>query len=224
MLLPRQASSAPPPEMSSSSGSGSGRSATEARALKIHSEAERRRRERINAHLAALRRMVPDAKQMDKATLLARVVDQVKDLKRRASETTATQPTPAQTDEVSVECCTGNDDDSSLYYMKASVSCDDRPGLVAGLIGALHGLRLRPVRAEVTSLGGRVQHVFTLCNEEGSADFAGLRSLKEAVRQALARVASPELLCGSNGSNGNANPFQSKRQRILESHYSVMSI
>lgn len=64
VLLPRQASSAPPPEMSSSSGSGSGRSATEARALKIHSEAERRRRERINAHLAALRRMVPDAKQV----------------------------------------------------------------------------------------------------------------------------------------------------------------
>lgn len=68
VLLPRQASSAPPaervvpPEMSSSSGSG--RSATEARALKIHSEAERRRRERINAHLATLRRMIPDTRQV----------------------------------------------------------------------------------------------------------------------------------------------------------------
>jgi hypothetical protein len=44
--------------------SGSGRSATEAKALKIHSEAERRRRERINAHLATLRRMIPDTKQV----------------------------------------------------------------------------------------------------------------------------------------------------------------
>uniref|UniRef100_A0A8R7TT08 BHLH domain-containing protein n=1 Tax=Triticum urartu TaxID=4572 RepID=A0A8R7TT08_TRIUA len=90
VLLPRQASSAPPagpPELSTTSSStGSGRTATEARALKVHSEAERRRRVRINAHLTALRRMIPDTKQMDKAALLARVVDQVRHLKRRASE------------------------------------------------------------------------------------------------------------------------------------------
>jgi len=43
--------------------SSSRRSQTEAqKALKIHSEAERRRRERINGHLAALRRMIPDAR------------------------------------------------------------------------------------------------------------------------------------------------------------------
>ncbi|VAH73272.1 unnamed protein product [Triticum turgidum subsp. durum] len=227
VLLPRQASSASPagpPEVSTTSSStGSGRSATEARALKVHSEAERRRRVRINAHLTALRRMIPDTKQMDKAALLARVVDQVKHLKRRAGE--AAQQTPAvppETDEVSIEFCTGDDD--SRLYMKASVSCDDRPDLVAGLIQALHGLRLRTVRAEVTSLGGRVQHVFTLCKEEdeegsAAAGLAGLTSLKEAARLALARVASPELVCG-----GSPFQFQSKRQRILESHYSIMSI
>ncbi|EMS47100.1 Transcription factor bHLH51 [Triticum urartu] len=227
-LLPRQASSAPPagpPELSttSSSTTGSGRTAPEARALKVHSEAERRRRVRINAHLTALRRMIPDTKQMDKAALLARVVDQVRQLKRRASE--AAQQTPAvppETDEVSVEfCCTGDtDDDDSRLYIKASVSCDDRPDLVAGFIQALHGLRLRTLRAEVSSLGGRVQHVFTLCKEEeGSAGCAGLNSLKEAVRFALAKVASSELVCG-----GSPFQFQSKRQRILESHYSIMSI
>lgn len=67
-MAPRQATSAPPagpPEVSTTSSStGSGRSATEARALRIHSEAERRRRERINAHLAALRKMIPDTKQV----------------------------------------------------------------------------------------------------------------------------------------------------------------
>ncbi|KAM3197099.1 hypothetical protein ACQJBY_072646 [Aegilops geniculata] len=228
VLLHRQASSAPPagpPELSttSSSTTGSGRTATEARALKVHSEAERRRRVRINAHLTALRRMIPDTKQMDKAALLARVVDQVRHLKRRASEAAQLTPTvPPEADEVSVEFCTG-DDDSSLY-MKASVSCDDRPDLVAGLIRTLHGLRLRTVRAEVTSLGGRVQHVFTLCKDEdeGGSAAAGLTSLKEAVRLALAKVASPELVCG--GSGGSTFQFQSKRQRILESHYSIMSI
>ncbi|OEL35969.1 Transcription factor bHLH51 [Dichanthelium oligosanthes] len=227
VLLPRQASSAPPAvlvaplEMSSSSGSG--RSATEARALKVHSEAERRRRERINAHLATLRRMVPDTRQMDKATLLARVVDQVKLLKRKASEATHSMALPPETNEVSIELHTGDNGvivagNDKMIYMKASISCDDRPDLIAGLTQAFHGLRLRTVRADLTSLGGRVQHVFVLCREEswGSAG-ASLRSLKEAVRQALDRVASPEMAYGSS-------PFQSKRQRILESHYSIMSI
>ncbi|XP_020191744.1 putative transcription factor bHLH107 [Aegilops tauschii subsp. strangulata] len=227
-LVTRQASSAPPAgplELSttSSSTTGSGRTATEARALKVHSEAERRRRVRINAHLTALRRMIPDTKQMDKAALLGRVVDQVRHLKRRASEVAQQTPAvPPETDEVSVEfCCAGDaDDDNSRLYIKASVSCDDRPDLVAGLIQALHGLRLRTLRAEVSSLGGRVQHVFTLCKEEeGSAGSAGLNSLKEAVRLALAKVASPELVCG-----GSPFQFQSKRQRILELHYSIMSI
>ncbi|KAL6626804.1 hypothetical protein ACP70R_030530 [Stipagrostis hirtigluma subsp. patula] len=243
VLLPRQACSAPPavpgmpPEMSSSSGSG--RSATEARALKIHSEAERRRRERINAHLATLRRMIPDTKQhlagclqhylshycrMDKATLLGRVVDQVKDLKRKATEATQSTPLPPETNEVSIECYTDGGDGSGvvgankIVYIKASISCDDRPDVIAELIQAFHGLRLRTVRADMTSLGGRVQHVFILCKEEGIAGAsAGLRSLKEAVRQALAKVASPEMVYGSGH-------FQSKRQRILESHYSIMSI
>ncbi|TVU21719.1 hypothetical protein EJB05_31374 [Eragrostis curvula] len=227
VLLPRQASSAPPPsvpvgppEMSSSSGSGSGKSATDARALKIHSEAERRRRERINAHLATLRRMIPDTKQMDKATLLARVVDQVKAMKRKASEATQSMALPPETNDVSIECHTGDAAGiagaDKVLHIKATISCDDRPDLIAGLIQVFHGLRLRAVRADMTSLGGRVQHVFILCKEEGSQG-ASLRSLKEAVRQALSKVASPETVYGSS-------PFQSKRQRILESHYSIMSI
>ncbi|XP_044972118.1 transcription factor bHLH51-like isoform X2 [Hordeum vulgare subsp. vulgare] len=235
-MAPRQATSAPPagpPEVSTTSSStGSGRSATEARALRIHSEAERRRRERINAHLAALRRMIPDTKQMDKAALLARVVDQVRHLKRRASEAAQQTPgLPPEADMVSVEfCCTGDtDDDDRRLYIKASVSCNDRPDLVAGLIQALHGLRLRTVRADVTSLGGRVQHVFTLCKEEdgegsAAAGRAGLHSLKEAVRQALAKVASPELVYDSSSSSSNQFQLQTKRQRVLESHYSIMSI
>ncbi|XP_062183094.1 transcription factor bHLH30-like [Phragmites australis] len=227
VLLPRQASSAPlamsvaPPKMSSSLGSG--RSATEARALKIHSEAERRRRGRINAHLATLKRMIPDTTQMDKSALLARVVDQVKALRRKASEATQGMPLPPETNEVTIECYTGGDSGGAvgtdkILYIKASISCDDRPDLIAGLIQAFHGLRLRTVRADMTSLGGRVQHVFILCKEQGwGSEGASIRSLKEAVRQALAKVASPEMVYGSS-------PFQSKRQRILESHYSIRSI
>lgn len=178
------------------------------------------------------------ALQMDKAALLARVVDQVRHLKRRASEAAQQTPgLPPEADMVSVEfCCTGDltgdtDDDDRRLYIKASVSCNDRPDLVAGLIQALHGLRLRTMRADVTSLGGRVQHVFTLCKEEdgegsAAAGRAGLHSLKEAVRQALAKVASPELVYDSSSSSSSSNQFQlqTKRQRVLESHYSIMSI
>ncbi|KAE8790028.1 Transcription factor bHLH51 [Hordeum vulgare] len=90
------------------------------------------------------------------------------DLKRRASEAVQeTSGLPPETDMVTVEFFyTGDDDDNECnMYMKASVSCDDRPNLVAGLIHALHGPRLRTVRADVTSLGGRVQHVFMLCKD-----------------------------------------------------------
>jgi len=58
----RQASSVPHPAAQEPPPPSSGRSATEAQAMKVHSEAERRRRERINGHLAALRRMIPDAR------------------------------------------------------------------------------------------------------------------------------------------------------------------
>lgn len=153
---------------------------------------------------------------MDKATLLARVVEQVKLLKRKASEatTTTTQstPLPPETDEVSIELHTGDAGADRSVYIRASISCADRPDLVAGLAQAFHGLRLKTVRANMTSLGGRARHVFVLCMEDGwGSAGASLRSLKEAVRQALARVASPETAYGSS-------PFQSKRQMILESH------
>jgi hypothetical protein len=78
---------------------------------------------------------------MDKATLLARVVDQVKVLKRKAREE-ATRLSP-ESDEVSIECYTGGGTDKKILYIKASVSCDDRPELIAGIIQALRGLRLR---------------------------------------------------------------------------------
>ncbi|KAK2375936.1 transcription factor bHLH30 [Trifolium repens] len=53
----------------------------EAKALaasKSHSEAERRRRERINNHLAKLRTMLPNTTKIDKASLLAEVINHVR--------------------------------------------------------------------------------------------------------------------------------------------------
>ncbi|CAN6340743.1 unnamed protein product [Urochloa humidicola] len=223
----RQASSVPPPAAQDlpPPPPPSGRSATEAQALKVHSEAERRWRERINAHLAALRRMIPDARQMDKATLLARVVHQLKDLKRKAADTTTQPlPIPAEANAITVDCYTGTAAaGGSGYgrpaaYMRASVSCDDRPGLMGDLAGAFRSLRLRPLRADVASLGGRArcEFVLVLCREEegGAASAGRVKALEEGVRRALAGAAFPETAYGCCN-------YRSRRQRVLESRYVV---
>ncbi|CAN6326799.1 unnamed protein product [Urochloa humidicola] len=210
----RQASSvAPPAAQDLPPPPSSGRSATEAQALKVHSEAERRRRERINAHLAALRRMIPDARQMDKATLLARVVHQLKDLKRKASETTQPLSIPAEANAITVDCCYTGAYGMPAAYIRVSVSCDDRPGLMGDLAGAFRGLRLRPLRADVASLGGRTrcEFVLVLCREEGSAASPGrVKALEEGIRRALAGAAFPETAYGCCN-------YRSRRQRVLES-------
>lgn len=192
------------------------------RSLKVHSEAERRRRERINAHLATLRRMIPDASQMDKASLLASVVNQVKDLKRKTTARTTTQaaaaaPIPPEANEVTVRCCCASTGGDRATYVRATVSCEDGPGLLAGLAGAFRGLGLRALRAEVASLGGRAHHEFLLRKEEEDGDLgAGVRLMEAAVRQALAEVAFPEMARGGSGGSW------SKRQRLLEARCSVM--
>ncbi|KAG1339063.1 transcription factor bHLH51 [Cocos nucifera] len=215
LLLPRPPNSAPPfldfgASYPSSSSSVSGRSATAARALKIHSEAEKRRRERINAHLSTLRRMIPDADKMDKASLLGRVIDQVKDLKRKASDIGKGFQVPAEVNEVTVECDQENGHpgaDHESLYIKATICCGDRPNLFTDLTQAFDGLRLRTIRADITSLEGRVQNSFILYRKEGNVSVR-LSCLKESIEEALSRVASPDMV--------STNVFPSKRQKLLE--------
>uniref|UniRef100_A0A0D9WD68 BHLH domain-containing protein n=1 Tax=Leersia perrieri TaxID=77586 RepID=A0A0D9WD68_9ORYZ len=218
-LLPLQGGFAPEPPPPPSSLSG--RSATDqVTAMRIHSEAERRRRERINAHLDTLRRILPDAKQMDKATLLATVVSQVKHLKKFATHasTASASPIPPEANEVAVQChYTGDDDPSNTcrtVYVHATVGCDDRPGLLADIAGAFRRLRLRPLSADMSCLGGRTRHVFVLCRE--GEELVEVRHLKESVRQALAKVAFPEMMYSSSSRSS-----RSKRQRVLESRFST---
>ncbi|WOL04360.1 transcription factor bHLH51 [Canna indica] len=179
-------------------------------ALRIHSEAEKRRRDRINAHLSTLRRMIPDSSKMDKASLLGRVIEQVKCLKRKASEISRESTVPREVNEVSVKCSinhnlkhksSSHDDD---VYIEASVCCEDRPHLFAELSEAFQNMRLKTVKAEVTSFGGRVHNVFTLCLEMGN-ESVNLSSFKEAITQALDTIASRDIKPSST--------FLSKRRR-----------
>lgn len=185
----------------------------EAKALaasKNHSEAERRRRQRINSHLATLRTLLPSGTKTDKASLLAEVIDHVKDLKRRASEIAQVSPVPTDVDELKVE------EDGAIeegkIFIKASLCCDDRPDLMSDLIQTFQTLGLRTVKAEISTLAGRVKNVFIVT--DGEKDFEEsekrlpINSIQEALRAVMERAAATgELSAGSSISN--------KRQRIL---------
>ncbi|KAI4296919.1 hypothetical protein L6164_036836 [Bauhinia variegata] len=156
-------------------------------ALKSHSEAERRRRERINGHLDTLRRLVPCTEKMDKATLLAEVISQVKELKKNAMEASKGFLIPMDVDEVKVEPYK-DAGDGSLSYM-ASVCCDYRPELLSDLRQALDALPLQLVRAEISTLGGRVKNVFVFsCCKRENVHVESCQLLADTVHKALSSV------------------------------------
>ncbi|CAN6444308.1 unnamed protein product [Victoria cruziana] len=154
-------------------------------ALKSHSEAERRRRERINRHLTTLRGLVPCTTKMDKASLLAEVINNVKELKRNAELLTKGCVVPTDYDEVRVEY-DGSRTDKGTSYIRASLCCDDRPELWTELKQMLQNLQLKTVSAETSTLGGRVKNVFIFT--PGDVDEAKQRSAARSVQQALKSV------------------------------------
>ncbi|XP_052183666.1 transcription factor bHLH30-like [Diospyros lotus] len=153
-------------------------------ALKSHSEAERRRRERINAHLTTLRGLVPSVQKMDKATLLAEVISQVKQLKKIAIETSKGLLIPMDNDEVKVE---SHNMDDGTFSFTASLCCDYRPELVSELQEALHALNLNVVKAEISTLESRVKNVFVFTNAEDGTPKAR-QLLVDTVHQAFSNI------------------------------------
>ncbi|TVU44454.1 hypothetical protein EJB05_03897, partial [Eragrostis curvula] len=130
-------------------------------ASRNHREAEKRRRERIKSHLDRLR-------SIDKASLLAKAVERVRDLKQRvavAGEAAPAHLFPTEHDEIVVLASGG-------AVFEASVCCDDRSDLLPELIETLRALRLRTLRAEMATLGGRVRNVLVLARDAGGADVA----------------------------------------------------
>ncbi|KAM0839802.1 hypothetical protein ACQ4PT_060077 [Festuca glaucescens] len=162
-------------------------------ALRSHSEAERRRRERINAHLATLRSMVPSTDKMDKAALLAEVINHVKKLKAEAARIGKHCPIPSGADEVTVvevveqspypNAMTSHNHHHSgaVLLVKATLSCADGcADLFADVRRALQPLKPRVVGSEVTTLGGRVG-LTVLMVREGTVTAASVRQALESV-------------------------------------------
>nr|ACU22947.1 unknown [Glycine max] len=160
-------------------------------ALKNHSEAERRRRERINGHLATLRGLVPSTEKMDKATLLAEVISQVKELKKNAAGVSKGFLIPKDADEVKVEPYNDHEGGEGSMSYSATICCDFRPEILSDLRQTLDSLPLHLVKAEISTLAGRMKNVFvfTCCKENiNNIDFEKCQALASTVHQALCSV------------------------------------
>lgn len=131
-------------------------------ASRNHREAEKRRRERIKSHLDRLRNVLACDPKIDKASLLAKAVERVRDLKQRAAGVGEAAPAhlfPTEHDEIVVLAS------GSGAVFEASVCCDDRSDLLPDLIETLRALRLRTLRSEMATLGGRVRNVLVLARD-----------------------------------------------------------
>ncbi|GKV43903.1 hypothetical protein SLEP1_g51144 [Rubroshorea leprosula] len=180
-------------------------------ASKSHSEAERRRRERINNHLAKLRSLLPSTTKTDKASLLAEVIQHVKELKRQTSLIAETSPVPTEMDELTVD----EADEDGRFVIKASLCCEDRSDLLPELIKTLKALRLKTLKAEITSLGGRVKNVLFITGEDHSGNSSeqqqySLSSVQEALKTVMDKTS------GEESSSGNVKRHRTDNISILE--------
>ncbi|KAE8681901.1 bHLH106 protein [Hibiscus syriacus] len=166
-------------------------------ALKNHKEAEKRRRERINAHLNRLRTLLPCNSKTDKASLLAKVVQRVKELKEQALETTELDNLPSETDEITVLSCDYSDDGRLIF--KASFCCEDRSDLLPELTDILNSLHLKTLKAEMATIGGRICNVLIVAADKDHS-IESVHFLQNALKSLLER---------SNTSD------RSKRRRVL---------
>lgn len=155
--------------------------------------------------------------QIDKATLLAKAVERVRELKQRMAGVVgeAAEPAshlfPTEHDEI-VVLASGGGAGGAAAVFEASLCCDDRSDLLPGLIDTLRALRLRTLRAEMATLGGRVRNVLVLARDAGghadddystSSEDGGADFLKEALRALVER----------QGAGGGDRP---KRRRVAD--------
>ncbi|KAD3642348.1 hypothetical protein E3N88_31572 [Mikania micrantha] len=154
-------------------------------ASKSHSEAERRRRERINNHLARLRSLLPSTTKTDKASLLAEVIQHVKELKRQTSIIAEQSPVPTETDELTID---NTSDEQGNFVIRASLCCEDRSDLLPDLIKTLKALRLRTLKAEITTLGGRMKNVLFITGDQDSNNNEAINYSINMIQEAFKAV------------------------------------
>ncbi|PPR91880.1 hypothetical protein GOBAR_AA28801 [Gossypium barbadense] len=165
-----------------------------------HSQAEKRRRDRINAQLSALRELIPMShKKSAKAFNIPTEMDEV----------TVDWDRPQ---DINPNGTRQGNDSKDKIFIRASVCCDDRPEVFTELIKILKGLRLNTIKADISSVGGRMKCNFILCynsidEEEEEGEGVSPTTLKQSLDVVLSRIAS--------SSDVSDCRIRSKRQRLF---------
>lgn len=139
--------------------------------------------------------------------MLAEVIQHVKELKRQTSVIAETSPVPTETDELIVDDASAEE---GKFVIKASLCCEDRSDLLPDLIKTLKALRLRTLKAEITTLGGRVKNVLFITGEEDHSSSGEeqqqycISSIQEALKAVMEKSGGGE----ESNSSGSV-----KRQR-----------
>ena len=128
---------------------------------------------------------------MDKATLLAEVISQVKELKKNAAEASKGLLVPMDSDAVHVEPYGNSGAGHSSLFFKASLCCGYRPELLSDIRDAVEALPVKMVRTEISTLGERLKLmiVFTCCDQKNNGAVETMcRDIASSVREALSSV------------------------------------
>lgn len=130
--------------------------------------------------------------QTDKASLLAKVVQRVKELKDQTSELTELESFPSETDEITVlssgDYSSGGD---GQLIFKASLCCEDRSDLIPDLIEILKSLHLKTLKVEMATLGGRIRNVLIVAADKEHS-IESVHFLQNALKSLLERSNSSE--------------------------------
>ncbi|MFS7993380.1 hypothetical protein Hanom_Chr12g01093351 [Helianthus anomalus] len=90
-------------------------------------------------------------------------------------------------------------DEDGRIVIRASLCCDDRSDLLKDLIKTLKLLRLRTLKAEITTLGRRVKNVLFVTGE----DHHSISAIEETLKS----------LIGQKTDDGNGSSFVSIKRR-----------
>lgn len=133
---------------------------------------------------------------MDKATLLAEVINQVKQLKKTAGQLSDSYFVPLDYDEVRVERIDGNggEEEEGITSFKAFICCEYRPGLLSDIRQAFDKLKVNLVRSEMSTLEDRVKNVFFFTTGKNGAETESSSVLRvmNSVHQALSSIMEKE--------------------------------
>lgn len=130
---------------------------------------------------------------MDKATLLAEAITQIKQLRKTASQASEGLHIPMDSDEVKVETLENKTVDGS-FLLRASLCCEHWQDLLSDLRQVMRNLKVRILKSEISTLGSRVKVAFLIETAEGDSASRVYEAMSKVVEKVSALAESAEQL------------------------------